>query len=187
MKTESQSLEGDTASATDSGWDLARKGDSESLAALIDAGLSVDACNERGDTFLLLASYYAREDCVKMLINRSAQIDLANSKGQRPLTGACFKGYLAIVKLLIEAGARLEENNPEIKTPLMFAASYEHVAIVRFLLDTGANAKAKTADGKTALDLARDNLAHGVVDILAPEQTGKEDVSGPSDYDWTRM
>lgn len=164
--------------------ELARGGDTERLAQLLQTGLAVDATNERGDSLLLLACYYGREDCVTLLLKHGASVDLANHKGQRPLTGASFKGYLGVVKQLISAGARLEEDDDSIKTPLMYAASFEHGAVVKQLIEAGADINATTADGKTALDLARDNLAHSVVAILAPDD---KDARLKADYDWTKM
>lgn len=164
--------------------ELARSGDTEGLSQLIETGLTIDATNDRGDSLLLLACYYGREDCVRLLLQHGASVDQANHKGQRPLTGASFKGYLGVVKQLIAAGARLEEEDDSIKTPLMYAASFEHVAIVENLIEAGADINATTADGKTALDLARDNLAHSVVAILAPDD---KDARQKADYDWTRM
>jgi len=150
--------------------DLARRGQHVELADMLDDGMDVNACNDRGDTLLLLSAYYGRDRCVNMLLERGASVDRPNLKKQRPLSGACFKGYLAVVKLLIDAGARLEETDAAIKTPLMYAASFEHATIVKLLLDAGARAEAMTLDGETALDLARINMAHEVVALLAREQ-----------------
>ncbi len=172
------------ATAFDAVADLARSGETERLAAALDAGVAVNASNTRGDTLLLLACYHGREDCVRMLLARGAAVDLANHKGQRPLTGACFKGYVSIVERLLDAGARLEEDDGDIKTPLMYAASFDHGAIVKRLIAAGANVDATTKDGRTALDLARDNLATGVVALLAPDDPS---VKKQSEYDWTKM
>jgi len=173
-----------TAPAATRAGNLARSGDTSQLAIQLDSGLAVDTANERGDTLLLLACYYGRDDCVEMLLRRGASVDQANNKGQRPLTGASFKGYLGIVKQLIAAGARLEEEDSSIKTPLMYAASFEHGAVVKQLIEAGADINARNELGKTALDLARENLAHSVVAILAPDDGP---APGNSDYDWTRM
>jgi len=171
----------ETVSPTDAdrACDLARGGLHDELTGMLNDGIDVDSCNERGDTLLLLSAYYGRDRCVAMLLDRGASVDKPNLKQQRPLTGACFKGYLAVVKLLIAAGAHLEEEDTSIKTPLMYAASFEHTAIVRYLLDSGAKLDAKTVDGKNALDLARENTAHEVVALLAPDQA--TDVNASSD------
>ena len=173
-----------------SAFDDARNGLSQSLAMRIDAGLCVNAQNARGDSLLLLACYYGRDDCVGMLIDRGADVELANAKGQRPLMGACFKGFLPVVKRLVAAGAEIDDPHSDDKSPLMYAASFEHVAVVRYLLSMGADVAATTADGKTAIDLAKENLAHSVLALLDPSaapETSSQSTDANPDSAWTRI
>ena len=85
--------------------ELARKGDTAGLAALIKGGLAVDARDAKGNTLLMLASYHGRAEVVKLLLKSGATVDLRNDKGQTPLGGVAFKGYVEIATLLIDAGA----------------------------------------------------------------------------------
>jgi ankyrin repeat protein len=85
--------------------ELARKGDTAGLAALIKAGLAVDAQDTKGNTLLMLAGYHGRTEVVKLLLKSGATVDLRNAKGQTPLGGVAFKGYVDIATLLLEAGA----------------------------------------------------------------------------------
>ncbi|HJC29111.1 MAG TPA: ankyrin repeat domain-containing protein [Candidatus Dietzia intestinipullorum] len=84
---------------------LAREGGTERLAAYVDAGVSADLTNERGDAFLMLAAYNGHPDTVRALLDRGADPDRANDRGQTPLAGAVFKGYGEVVRVLFEAGA----------------------------------------------------------------------------------
>lgn len=84
---------------------LAREGEAERLAAYVDAGVSPDLTNERGDAFLMLAAYNGQPDTVRVLLERGAEVNRANDRGQTPLAGAVFKGYGEVVRLLFEAGA----------------------------------------------------------------------------------
>lgn len=84
---------------------LAREGEAERLAAYVDAGVSPDLTNERGDAFLMLAAYNGQPDTVRVLLERGAEVDRSNDRGQTPLAGAVFKGYGEVVRLLFEAGA----------------------------------------------------------------------------------
>lgn len=84
---------------------LAREGETERLGAYVDAGVSPDLTNERGDAFLMLAAYNGHPETVRTLIDRGADVDRANDRGQTPLAGAVFKGYGEVVRLLFEAGA----------------------------------------------------------------------------------
>ena len=85
--------------------ELARKGDTAGLAALIKGGQEVDARDAKGNTLLMLAGYHGRAEVVKLLLKSGATVDLRNDKGQTPLGGVAFKGYTEIATLLLDAGA----------------------------------------------------------------------------------
>lgn len=84
---------------------LARDGEAERLAAYVDAGVTPDLTNERGDALLMLAAYNGHPETVRVLLQRGAEVDRANDRGQTPLAGAVFKGYGEVVRILFEAGA----------------------------------------------------------------------------------
>lgn len=86
-------------------FDMARRGDAETLAAYLDAGVPVDLTNGKGDTLLMLAAYHGRAAVVAVLTARGADVDRANDRGQTPLAGAVFKGEDDVVRLLLDAGA----------------------------------------------------------------------------------
>ncbi|WP_280238731.1 ankyrin repeat domain-containing protein [Nocardia abscessus] len=99
-------------------FDFARRGDTASLAAYVDAGVPVDLTNDAGDTLLMLAAYHGHAEAVAALLNRSADPNRANDKGQTPLAGAVFKGETGIVRQLAAAGA-----DPDAGTPSARAAA----------------------------------------------------------------
>ncbi|WP_280492030.1 ankyrin repeat domain-containing protein [Nocardia asiatica] len=99
-------------------FDFARRGDTASLAAYVDAGVPADLTNESGDTLLMLAAYHGHADAVAALLKRAADPDRANDKGQTPLAGAVFKGETEIVRQLLAAGA-----DPDAGTPSARAAA----------------------------------------------------------------
>ncbi|MBF6227989.1 ankyrin repeat domain-containing protein [Nocardia abscessus] len=99
-------------------FDFARRGDTASLAAYVDAGVPVDLTNDAGDTLLMLAAYHGHADAVAALLKRSADPNRANDKGQTPLAGAVFKGETGIVRQLAAAGA-----DPDAGTPSARAAA----------------------------------------------------------------
>lgn len=100
---------------------LARDGETERLAAYVDAGVSPDLTNERGDGLLMLAAYNGHPDTVRALVGRGAQVDRANDRGQTPIAGAVFKGYGEVVRVLFEAGADPYGGNPTaVDTARMF-------------------------------------------------------------------
>ena len=108
-------------------FDMAREGDAEQLAGYIDAGVSPELTNERGDAFLMLAAYNGSLDTVQMLLDRGADVNKLNDRGQTPLAGAVFKGYGEIVKALFEAGANPHKGQP---TAVEAAAMFEKDAFL---------------------------------------------------------
>jgi ankyrin repeat protein len=65
----------------------------------------VNLTNTKGDTLVMLASYYGHESTVAALIARGADVDRHNNRGQTPLTGAVFKNDTTIIELLLSADA----------------------------------------------------------------------------------
>ncbi len=85
--------------------DLARGGDTDRLAELVDAGLPVNLGSSSGDTLLILAAYYDHPDTVQMLLSRGADHGRINDRGQTALGAAVFRRSVAGVAALRSAGA----------------------------------------------------------------------------------
>ena len=92
--------------------DLARHGDSERLAAYVDAGVPVDLTDAAGNTLLMLGAYHGHVEVVTALAARGADVDRLNDRGQSPLAGALFKGEDEVVAALRAAGADLDAGSP---------------------------------------------------------------------------
>lgn len=86
-------------------FDLARQGETEALAAYVDAGVPVDLTNDRGDSLVMLAAYHGHADAVRALLARGADAGRVNDRGQTPLAGAVFKKEPDVVRALLDAGA----------------------------------------------------------------------------------
>jgi uncharacterized protein len=102
-------------------FDCARQGDTDRLAAYVDAGVPVDLTTDRGDSLLMLAAYHGHADTVRALLDRHAETDRVNEQGQTPLAGAVFKDAREVVTVLVEAGADPEAGAPSaVETATMF-------------------------------------------------------------------
>ena len=97
----------EAAEFTEQVFNKAREGDAVMLDRLITAGLPVNLTNSKGDTLLMLASYYGHVDAVQVLLKHKADPEQRNGNGQSPIAGAAFKGDLAVVKALVEGGAQI--------------------------------------------------------------------------------
>jgi ankyrin repeat protein len=85
--------------------DLARNGETQRLAELLDAGVPVNLTNAAGDSLLILAAYHAQEETVRLLLDRGADTARVNDRGQTALAAAVFRQAAGIVEALLAAGA----------------------------------------------------------------------------------
>ncbi|MFE0020789.1 ankyrin repeat domain-containing protein [Amycolatopsis sp. NPDC059021] len=100
---------------------FARAGQTAELAAYVDAGISANLTNDRGDTLVMLAAYHGHADTVAALLERGADPNRANDRGQTPLAGAVFKNEPDVVRALLEGGADPAAGQPSaIDTARMF-------------------------------------------------------------------
>jgi ankyrin repeat protein len=53
-------------------FDLAREGDTEQLAAYLEAGVPANLTNDKGDTLLILAAYRGHTETVAALLERGS-------------------------------------------------------------------------------------------------------------------
>lgn len=99
-------------------FDRARAGETERLAAYVDAGTPVDLTDAAGNTLLMLAAYHGHPAATRALLERGADANRINDRGQTPLAGAVFKGYAEVVEVLVAAGA-----DPDLGSPTARAAA----------------------------------------------------------------
>lgn len=113
--------------------DAARKGDTELLLPMLDAGMPVNLVDEKGNSLLMLAAYHGHPDLAKVLLERGADPDQRNDRSQTPLAGVAFKGRLDLVRLLVEYGADPFADQGGGRFPIQFAALFGHTDIVSYL------------------------------------------------------
>jgi len=102
-------------------FDLARAGDSERLAAYVEAGVPVNLTDASGNTLLMLAAYHGHASVVSVLAGLGADVNRVNDNGQSPLAGAVFKAEPDVVRALVEAGADPDAGAPTAReTAVMF-------------------------------------------------------------------
>ncbi|MDQ1731072.1 MAG: uncharacterized protein QOK10_1231 [Pseudonocardiales bacterium] len=92
--------------------DLARSGDEQELARLLDAGVPVNLTSAAGDSLLMLATYHMHPDTVRTLLARDADTSRVNDRGQTALGAAVFRQSVECVSLLLNAGADPAEGKP---------------------------------------------------------------------------
>ncbi|MEU0838633.1 ankyrin repeat domain-containing protein [Streptomyces sp. NPDC005962] len=102
-------------------FDLARHGDTDTLAAYVDAGVPANLTNDKGDSLLVLAAYHGHAAAVSALLERGADPNRVNERGQTPIAGAAFKGEVEVLRVLLAAGADPRAGSPSaVDTARMF-------------------------------------------------------------------
>jgi ankyrin repeat protein len=112
-------------------FDLARTGQTDELAAYVDAGLPANLTNDKGDTLLLLAAYHAHPETVAALLARGADHARVNDRGQTALAAAVFRSSTASVAALLAAGADPALGSPSAAATADFFQLPEMAALLR--------------------------------------------------------
>lgn len=133
-----------------------KTGDTYRVAGLLkEGGLDVDAPNSHGDTALILAAWYGKEEIVDLLLEAGADLEAVNTDGNCALNCAAFQGHTDVATLLLNRGATVDVGDAVTgKTALVKAAYVGHARMVQLLLSRGANVDVADAQGYTALAFA---------------------------------
>ena len=102
----------------------ARDGNLGAVKLFLQAGMKPDVTNAAGDTPLLVAVKFGRQDVAETLLARGADPNLAGKRyGVTPLIWASTKGFTGIMNLLLAKGANVNGADEKIgMTALMSAA-----------------------------------------------------------------
>ncbi len=131
--------------------------------ALQAAGANINAVGESGNTALMEAVLWGREEQARALIAAGADIHVVNKAGETALEIAASQGLTDIVRLLLE----VDGNIAAVGGDALLAAAYSgRTETVRFLLDAGADKNAASEWGWTALTHAVSMGAHDTVKLL---------------------
>ncbi|KAL7888091.1 hypothetical protein AOLI_G00030650 [Acnodon oligacanthus] len=143
------------------------------VAALIDSGADVNACDDLGYTPLLLATELRNVEVFKVLVSKKAQLDKRLPNQTSALHLAIQSGSMPLTQILLDKGLDPNSIGPKDQTPLHFSALHNHPALMALLLRKGAQVNSVTQDGLTALHLASQS---GHTESVAQLLEGKADV-----------
>ncbi|KIV94606.1 hypothetical protein PV10_02358 [Exophiala mesophila] len=93
-------------------FEAARQGQMDMFEQALPHGLPANLTNGKGDTLLMLASYYGHAPLVSLLLKHGADPNRLNDRQQSPLAGVVFKNEKEVIDLLLEAGADPELGQP---------------------------------------------------------------------------
>jgi ankyrin repeat protein len=115
------------------------RGDLDTAARLVTAGVDIDAHRTDGKTLLILAAKESDVILVRKLIAAGANVDATTNNGGTALMFAAIRGDIETQTALIDAGADVNAVGGFDWTALMVASVKGHVAAVRQLLSSGAD------------------------------------------------
>lgn len=131
-------------------FDMARHGDTATLAAYLDAGAPTEIRTPTGDTMVMLAAYHGHVETVEMLLARGADPNTPNDRGQSPLGGAAFHGSEDVVDALLAYGADPAYRDLAGHTPADYAATFGHAPLAARLREAQLAASPRGRDGDVA-------------------------------------
>ena len=147
--------------------DAAQRRDIETVRALLDEGMDVDAPQADGATALAWAVHADDLPTAGLLLRAGADANAANDLGVTPLMLASQNGSAPMVDLLLQAGADPNAVRPAGGTALMMAARSGDATVLRRLIAAGADVGAATSSGHTALMWAVAERHPRAVNLLA--------------------
>jgi ankyrin repeat protein len=127
------------------------RGDLDTAARLVTAGVDIDAHRTDGKTLLILAAKESDVILVRKLIAAGANVDATTNNGGTALMFAAIRGDIETQTALIDAGADVNAVGGFDWTALMVATVKGHSDVVRQLLASGADPNLRDIYGWTPL------------------------------------
>ena len=135
--------------------DSAGSGNLAVVKLFVEAGMSVNARDEDGDTALHVAARRGHLEVVEYLVGAGAYVRAANWSGRTALHVAAAFEHLEVLEFLVGAGADVNATDKRGRTALHDAALWGRLAVVEFLVGAGADMDARDNEyGRTALHFA---------------------------------
>jgi ankyrin repeat protein len=135
--------------------DAARRGDHETVQALLQQGQDVNGLDSSGSPALHGAVHVNDLALVDMLLAAGADVAGKNRYGQAPIHVAVQQRHAAMAERLLKAGANVEQTDASGEPPLLTATRLGDAAMVELLLEEGAGVDMHDLPfGQTALMMA---------------------------------
>ncbi|XP_011641103.1 ankyrin repeat domain-containing protein 27-like [Pogonomyrmex barbatus] len=123
--------------------------------------LTINACNDLGETALHLASATGRTKMVQLLLDAGANVNvMTKSEGRTPLHLACLNDHVDAARLLLNcATCNIDAKDHDGDTPLHLATMAGNVKPVNLLIRHGAFINARNLQNKTPLQQVEEKLS----------------------------
>lgn len=146
----------------------ASDGDLENAKLLLEHGATLKASATHSTTPLLAACSAGHVALVDLLLQHGATCREIGESKLNPLLTAAMRGRTQVCRLLLQHGCDPNVTDPESGfTALHFAASHGDTETVQMLLLARTNSALKDKSGRTARDVAEENGAVEIVELLS--------------------
>jgi hypothetical protein len=108
------------------------------LELLVGTGISINACDEDGETALFVAAQCGDFGCIESLVALKADVDKRNREERTPIFSAAMNGNMDCVKGLVELKATVNFVDRQGYNAFVVAAEAGHFEIVEYLKQHGA-------------------------------------------------
>jgi ankyrin repeat protein len=136
---------------------------------MLDHGLKVDACDQKGMTVLMKAVQADDRVIVAHLLDKGADPNAQQDDGQTALMLAINHQQPPCLQTLLDHGAKLEVRDKTGRTALIWACYYVYDPNIQFLVEHGADINAADANGETPLTYAGSRGDTAMVKYLQDE------------------
>jgi ankyrin repeat protein len=133
----------------------------------IDDGANIDHYYKSGNTPLVIASAYAYDDVVELLIKRGANLELRVEDNETALLYTSHYMHTGTIsEILINNGANLNAKNDSGDTSLIMSCRHGYKKTALLLIEKGADVNLYNKYGETALICAARNKDLEIVELL---------------------
>jgi ankyrin repeat protein len=142
------------------------KGKRDVIVMYLSVGISVNACDERLWTPLIICASSGNDKLAALLLKIGANIHQQDKVGFTALHWAAYNGHTKMVNMLLDKEAKVNAANNKGLTPLAQAAARGNLDVVALLLERGADVNTVASDGSTPLHKATANCHVSTVAFL---------------------
>lgn len=135
------------------------------VKAILDAGVSPNALNDKGKAPLTDATEFGRDAIVKLLLDYNADCNIKQADGSTPLLTACIARNTVAVELMLNKGAdvNVQANG---STPLGVCLYNQDFANAKKMLANGANPNTPGFNGYLPLEICVSQQNWQMVNVL---------------------
>jgi uncharacterized protein len=130
---------------------VSSKGDVQGIGELLRQGMSIESTDVIGNTPLIFASRYGRNDEVRFLLDRGADVNARSRTGGTPLREAVNKMDAVTIRLLLDAGAAVDVRDEDGESAIFYAVRHGFLPGLELLLEHGAYTNLVNNQGDTSL------------------------------------